>query len=157
MYSHDFNVHIISTSDIQKQQNISKPGPAIVGTAIRRDGIIAAYSNSKGEITIRDIVRKAHLKSYKKHRDPAYALEFTYADSVLISADDEKVINFFDYSKGKVVTRMEKCHDDFIRVVRAMKSSTSTFLSGGYDKIVKLWDVRVEEKLQYQYLHEDEV
>jgi len=38
-----------------------------------------------------------------------------------------------------------------------MKTNASTFLSGGYDKIVKLWDIRAEEKLQYSYEHEEEI
>lgn len=157
MYAHNFNVHIISTANLQKRQNITRPGPAIVSTTIRKDGILCAYANSKGEITIRDIARRAHLKSYRKHRDPAFALEFCHTNPILVSADDDKVINFFDYSRGRVVQRMEKCHDDFIRVVRMMKSNENTFLSGGFDKVVKLWDIRVEEKLQYQYLHDDEI
>lgn len=102
-------------------------------------------------------MRKAHVKSYKKHRDPPYALEFCYTNPILASGDDDKVINLFDYVRGKVSTRLEKCHEDFVRVVRMMKSNPSTLLSGGFDKVVKLWDVRAEEKLQYQYLHEDEV
>ena len=128
-----------------------------MSTAIRQDGILMAYSNAKGEITIRDIIRKAHLKSYKKHRDPIYALEFSYKDPVLVSADDDKVINFFDYVRGKVATRMDKTHEDFVRTVRCMKTNSSTFLSGSFDKTIKLWDTRAEEKLQYTYLHEDEV
>ena len=137
----------MSTANTQKVQNISRPGPAIVSTAIRKDGILCAYANSKGEITIRDLVRKAHLKSYRKHRDPAYALEFCYKNPILVSADDDKVINFFDYSRGRVIERMEKCHSDFIRVVRMMRTNENTFLSGGFDKVVKLWDIRVEDKL----------
>jgi WD40 repeat protein len=52
---------------------------------------------------------------------------------------------------------MEKCHKDFIRVVRMMKTNQNTFLSGGFDRVVKLWDIRVEEKLQYEYAHDDEI
>lgn len=129
----------------------------MVSTAVRWDGILFAYATQKGDITIRDIVRKAHVKSYKKHRDPPYALEFCYRNPILASGDDDKVINLFDYATGKVATRLEKCHSNFVRVVRMMRSNPSTLLSGGFDKVVNFWDVRAEEKLQYQYLHEDEV
>jgi WD40 repeat protein len=102
-------------------------------------------------------MRKAHLKSYRKHRDPAFALEFCLNNPILVSADEDKVINFFDYSRGRVVERMEKCHDDFIRVVRMMKTNANTFLSGGFDKVVNLWDIRADEKLQYSYAHDEEI
>lgn len=38
-----------------------------------------------------------------------------------------------------------------------MKSNASTFLSGGFDNVVKLWDIRAEDKLQYTYTHGDEI
>lgn len=144
IYSNDFNLHTISNSDIQKRYKYGKPGPSIVSSAIRWDGILFAYANQKGDITIRDIVRKTHVKSYKKHRDPPYALEFCYKNPVLASGDDDKVINLFDYVRGKVSTRLEKCHSDFVRVVRMMKSNPSTLLSGGFDKVVKFWDIRAD-------------
>ena len=84
---------------------------------------MAAFCNAKGEISIRDIARRAFLKAYKQHMDPAYALEFSYSGPILISGGDDKLVNFFDYSRGRVVDCIESAHEEFVRVVRGFKTN----------------------------------
>lgn len=52
---------------------------------------------------------------------------------------------------------VSEVHTGYIRTIRGFGMNSNNFLTGSFDKTVKLFDVRTEEKLQGTFEHLDEV
>ncbi len=53
-------------------------------------------------------------------------------------------MRWWDVAEGKQITRLDG-HTDYVRAAAHSPVSDTTWITGGYDHAVKLWDVRQRE------------
>lgn len=74
-----------------------------------------------------------------------------------MAGSDDMNLSFLDFSTGQIVHSLKKAHNDFVRSVMPFHGNESLSLSGGYDKIVKLIDLRETEKFKMVFKHDAEL
>lgn len=156
-YAFGYNVKVVNTLDLNSTSQASKVGPDVVSTAFNDKGALLAYADAKGYIRIKEATKKSNLRDLSHHSKAVYALSFVPQSSFLLAGSDDCSISYSDFGVGRVLHRIGKSHSDCVRSIRSLVGSQTAFVSAGYDKVAKLWDVRDSQKAKAVFNHEAEV
>ena len=105
---------------------------------IRSDGKVFVAGGETPVIQVFEMGTRLLLRQFKGHQS---AIHFTTWASIssIMSCSDDKLVKGWDLPSQKQVTSF-KGHEDYVRCGLA---NGNTWVSGSYDKTVKLWDTRV--------------
>ena len=141
-FAYGFNIRVLDTLDINSPISISKVGPEITSLAFNDRGGLMAYSDTKGEIKLKEIAKKLYIRNFTNHSKAVYALDFIPKSTLLVSGGDDLMAQVMDFATGRVMHSIKNQHTDFIRTVMSFESQPNIVLTGSFDKKVKLFDLR---------------
>lgn len=136
-------------------QNISAFEKSAYGATFRRDGRLLAVGEENGTVRLFECSSKNPLRIFKSHTAAVHRVSFTADNTHLVSFSDDRTAKLWDIADEKVVHSYDQEHSDYIRAGGASPISPNIFLTGSYDKIVKVFDIRMAEKggVIYQVNH----
>lgn len=91
-----------------------------------------------------DASSRSVLRRFDAHKKPVHVTRFSPDRLHVLSGSDDVTLRWWDVSAGEQVMRFDG-HTDYIRAAAVSPVNAETWASGGYDHVVKLWDVRSNE------------
>lgn len=107
----------------------------------RQDGKLIVCTDASGLVQVADMGSKKILRKLRGHEESATVARFGSTASILSAGNDKKLM-LWDVAQGQRVNSTEG-HTDYIKALQISPTSEHTWISGGYDKIVKVWDSRI--------------
>lgn len=124
-------------------------GLAYSGTFRPTDGKLVACGDEGGVVTVFDVATKASLRqlttaaSHKGATGTAARVVKWRRDGLaLFAGSDDKTVRYWDLSTGQLLTSIPSAHSDYVRCGATNAASPDVFVSGSYDHMLKLWDMR---------------
>lgn len=121
-------------------RNISSFQKNAYGASFRKDGSLLVAGDEEGHVRLFDANSRTVLRVFKGHKGPVHRAFFTSETSVTSFSDDKSVI-VWDIAMEKS-TNSFRFHNDYIRAGAVNPVSENIVLSGGYDNLIKMYDVR---------------
>ncbi len=118
-----------------------KENEAVKGFAIRKDGYLAAFSNSSGFVKILNLKHRNLLKSFRLSDSPIYGVDIGFDNSLVISGDDEGNFKAYNFASSMELLSLTSLHSDFFRKIKFFPSQTNKLITGSLDKTSKLIDL----------------
>ena len=140
-YDNVFIHDLISGETITKFPNINEQ---ITSGFFREDGKVIITGTESGKIILHDIINKNVLRKYNAHSLEVNSIDINNSLIKFVSGSKDCSFKIFDMSSKKSISDYIKAHDDYIRSTKFFNNDL--ILSGGYDKVIKLWDLREENK-----------
>ncbi|XP_011298736.1 U3 small nucleolar RNA-associated protein 15 homolog [Fopius arisanus] len=127
-------------------KNLSKFKEAAYGGAFRADGKLLCAGGEESVVKLFDVSTKSLLRVFAGHKAAIHRTFFTADGHHIASFSDDKTIALWDIpSEKQIVTFSE--HADYIRAGAVSPVSPDILLSGGYDKIVQMYDARTSKSV----------
>lgn len=123
-------------------KNLSRFDGMAYGGTYRKDGRLLVSGEESGVVKLFDTASKSVLRSFRGHTAATHRVSFTADNTHLISFSDDKSVKLWDIPGEKVVQTYSN-HDDYIRAGCTSPVSPNIFVSGGYDKMIKVYDSRI--------------
>ncbi|XP_011688493.1 PREDICTED: U3 small nucleolar RNA-associated protein 15 homolog [Wasmannia auropunctata] len=116
------------------------------GGCFRRDGKLLCAGGEEGVVRLFNISSNSMLRLFSGHKAAVHRALFTTDDLHIASFSDDKTVALWDISSEKQLISFNE-HMDYIRAGAVSPVSTDVLLSGGYDKIVNMYDARTNKKI----------
>lgn len=110
--------------------------------AIRKDGLLAAFSNESGYAKILNLKHKNILKNFKLSEKPIYGIDMADSKPLLAIGDDEGNFKVHEYASEMPVMNIDMLHNDFLRKVKFFPDSYEKIMTGSLDKTMKIIDIK---------------
>ncbi|GBE61115.1 U3 small nucleolar RNA-associated 15 homolog [Babesia ovata] len=120
--------------------------------AFRGDGKVAAVSDDGGWVHLIALGLKSNLKRWRAHETPCYALHFSCTKLRLMTGGDDGVAKLWDTVTGELVQQFS-FHSDKIRTLSDFCGSEHLWVTGGYDSVAYLFDIRDNTRPAAKVLH----
>ncbi len=137
IYIHD----LISGETVSKFPNINEQ---ITSGIFRNDGKVIISGTESGKIIIHDVINKNVLRKYNEHTLEVNCIDIDSSLVKFVSSSKDCSFKLFDMSSKKSFLNYSKAHNDYIRTSKFL--TDNLILTGGYDKVIKLWDIREDNK-----------
>ncbi|TGZ85421.1 WD40 repeat-like protein [Ascodesmis nigricans] len=137
-------VKVFSSKTRTVAKTISRFKDTAYSAQIRRDGKVLAAADASGLLQIFDLQSRAVLRTWGgEHEMPVQAVRWNPRDlTALATGGDDATVRLWELPVGKSVATL-KGHEDYVRSLAYIPGSTfGGIVSGGYDKMAKLWDPR---------------
>lgn len=138
-------------------QNISAFQQNAYGATFRKDGRLLVVGEESGVVKLFESSSKTALRVFKSHTAAVHRVSFTADNTHIASFSDDRTVKLWDIPSEKVIQSYEE-HKDYVRAGCASPISPNIFISGGYDKMVKVFDIRVgglnEKSVIYEVNHD---
>lgn len=121
-------------------KNLSKFQQQAYGGTFRHDGRLLVAGDEESTVRLFDVSSKNILRLFKGHKAPVHRTCFA-SDTNIASFSDDKTVKVWDIPTEKTLHTFSD-HQDYIRAGCVSPVSPNLVLSGGYDKIVKMYDTR---------------
>jgi U3 small nucleolar RNA-associated protein 15 len=82
------------------------------------------------------------MRVFKGHSDDVLSVGFSLDKVRVLSGAQDKTAKFWDLATGECL-RTLRGHGDYVKSLTAHPTNGDLWLTGAYDHLVKLWDVRV--------------
>lgn len=112
------------------------------GGTFKKDGRLLVAGEENGMVKLFDTSSKNILRLFSGHKAAVHRVAFTADNTHIASFSDDKTVKLWDIPGEKVVQTFAE-HDDYIRAGCTSPISPNIFVSGGYDKMVKVYDTRI--------------
>ncbi|KAI4374321.1 hypothetical protein MLD38_012328 [Melastoma candidum] len=111
--------------------------------SFRLDGALLAASDLTGTIRVIDVKSRTPLRRLASHSRPVRFVKYpAVADKLhLVSGGDDGLVKYWDVA-GESVVREFRGHKDYVRSGDCSPVDAECFVTGSYDHVVRLWDVR---------------
>eukprot|EP00798_Chlamydomonas_sp_ICE-L_P020921 gene20921-27769_t len=107
----------------------------------RDDGRLLAAGGQNGMLQLFDCGSRSVLRQFKAHQRPTHVARFSPDNIHILSGSDDVTARFWDIASNAQVARLDG-HTDYVRAAAVSPSNMETWATGGYDHMVKLWDIR---------------
>ena len=84
--------------------------------------------------------KRLTLRKYTTHKHAINSIAFHSNKVNLATCADEPNVNIWELALQEPLLTLEDCHDDYVKHVEY--HDNDTLMTSGYDKCVKLWDVK---------------
>lgn len=119
---------------------------AAYGGCFRRDGKLLCAGGEEAVVRLFNIGSNSMLRVFSGHKAAVHRAFFTADDHHIASFSDDKTVVLWDIPSEKQLTSFNE-HTDYIRAGAVSPVSTDVLLSGGYDKIIHMYDARTKKKI----------
>lgn len=119
---------------------------AAYGSCFRRDGKLLCAGGEEAVVRLFNISSNSMLRLFSGHKAAVHRVFFTADDLHIASFSDDKSVVLWDIPSEKQLTSFNE-HSDYIRAGAVSPVSTDVLISGGYDKIVHMYDSRTNKKI----------
>lgn len=122
--------------------NLSKFQLQAYGGTFRRDGRLLVAGDEEHFVRLFDVSSKNMLRLFKGHKAPVHRTYFT-TDTNIVSFSDDRTVRFWDIPSETVIKTFDG-HTDYIRAGCVNPTTNNIVISGGYDGLVKMYDLRAQ-------------
>lgn len=144
---HDTELGVWDAMTFQKVRSIpilSVPG-RVIAVAVHPDGERIALGTSEGVISLQNLTSQQELRRHRNAHLPILNVAFTRDGSTVVAGGcDGKISQFAAEADSNV--RTVKAHSD---AVRSIAFVGDTMVSGGYDGVVRKWNVTTNRELPF--------
>ncbi|TGZ38343.1 U3 small nucleolar RNA-associated protein 15-like protein [Temnothorax longispinosus] len=119
---------------------------AAYGGCFRRDGKLLCVGGEEAVVRLFNISSNSMLRIFSGHKAAVHRVFFTADDLHIASFSDDKTVALWDIPSEKQLISFNE-HTDYVRAGAVSPVSTDVLLSGGYDKIVNMYDARTNKKI----------
>lgn len=119
---------------------------AAYGGCFRRDGKLLCAGGEEAVVRLFNIGSNNMLRLFAGHKAAVHRAFFTADDLHIASFSDDKSVILWDIPSEKQVVSFNE-HSDYVRAGAVSPVSTDVLVSGGYDKIIHMYDTRTSKKI----------
>lgn len=123
-------------------KNFSKFQLQAYGGSFRKDGRLLVAGDEENFVRLFDVSSKSMLRLFKGHKAPVHRAYFS-TNTNITSFSDDRTVKFWDIPSERVIKTYEG-HTDYIRAGCVSPVTSNIVISGGYDGVLKMYDLRVE-------------
>ncbi|XP_034938948.1 U3 small nucleolar RNA-associated protein 15 homolog [Chelonus insularis] len=126
------------------EKNLNKFQEAAYGGSFRPDGKLICAGGQEAVIRLFDVHNRSLLRLFSGHTAAVHRVFFTADGHHLASFSDDKTTALWDIPTEKqLITYAD--HTDYIRAGAISPISPDIFVSGSYDKTIKMYDTRTNK------------
>ncbi|XP_015190250.1 PREDICTED: U3 small nucleolar RNA-associated protein 15 homolog [Polistes dominula] len=127
-------------------KNFSRFKEAAYGGSFRRDGNLLCAGGEESVVRLFDVSTKSLLRLFSGHKAAVHRTFFTADNLHIASFSDDKTVVLWDIGTEKQMITFNE-HTDYIRAGAVSPISSDLLLSGGYDKLINMYDTRTNKKI----------
>ena len=127
-------------------RNLNKFKKLAYGGTFRKDGRLLCAGGDESIIKLFDVYTRSPLRIFTGHTAPVHKTSFTLDGMHIVSFSDDKTTTLWDISSEKELISFDE-HNDYVRAGNVSPISPDIYLSGGYDKIINMYDTRTYKKV----------
>ncbi|CAJ1969143.1 unnamed protein product [Sphenostylis stenocarpa] len=143
--AHSASLTLYSSQTLSPTATISSFSDAVSCASFRSDALLLAASDLSGLVQVFDTRSRTRLRRLRSHTRPVRFVHFPVLDKLhLISAGDDALVKYWDVAEEAPVAEFLG-HKDYVRCGDSSPVNSDVFITGSYDHVVKLWDVRVRD------------
>ncbi|XP_014681803.1 PREDICTED: U3 small nucleolar RNA-associated protein 15 homolog [Priapulus caudatus] len=138
-------ISLYSSVSNQVKHTISRFRETAYSGSFRNDGKLLVAGGEEKIIKLFDVANtKSLLRVFKGHTGPIHRVSFVPNTTQIASFSDDRTVRCYDIPAEREVSRF--CgHADYVRAGAVNHASPNILVSGGYDHVVKMWDVRQKD------------
>ncbi|XP_018332201.1 U3 small nucleolar RNA-associated protein 15 homolog [Agrilus planipennis] len=127
-------------------KNLSRFREAAYGAVFKSDGRLLLTGSEEKNVKLFDVSTKSLLRLFKGHTAAVHRVNFLPGQLQIASYSDDKTVKVWDIPTEKNLITYEE-HTDYIRAGVVNPTVENTFISGGYDGQIKMFDIRTEKPI----------
>lgn len=127
-------------------KNLSRFRECAYGAVFRSDGSLILAGGEERNVKLFDVSTKSMLRLFKGHSAPVHRVSFIHKEPQIVTFSDDKTVRVWDIPTENTLHTFEG-HNDYIRAGIVSPDVPNIVLSGGYDNIVKMWDIRTDKEV----------
>jgi WD40 repeat protein len=139
-FAFDKIFHYDLTSEITNEKYPQLTDVITAGN-VRKDGKIIYAGLANGVVNIYDAGKKLCLRSYSGyHKLQINSIDIADNLTHFVTSSNDLSFKIFETSRLEPLYSFDKVHSDYINITKFVDENI--IISGGNDKIIKLWDIR---------------
>ncbi|XP_057331453.1 U3 small nucleolar RNA-associated protein 15 homolog [Microplitis mediator] len=139
-------VQVYNTVTKLVTKNLTKFKEFAYGGSFRADGKLICAGGQESVVRLFDVSTKSLLRLFTGHQAPVHRTFFTVDGRHITSFSDDKSAAVWDIPGETQLMKFEE-HTDYVRAGTVSPISPDIFLSGSYDKTVKMYDTRTNKSV----------
>jgi U3 small nucleolar RNA-associated protein 15 len=143
-----------SNGEPARRSALNRVNGVVYGCSFRSDSAVLAAGGEERIVRVFDMASRTVLREMKNgHSDAIHDTLFSSANAyTLFSCGDDGVVNCWDMRTKHRVVENGFSHSDKVRAI-ALGMNEHEVCSGGYDNLVKVWDIRKPDSPVFQADH----
>lgn len=127
-------------------KNLNRFKGVAYGGTFRKDGRLLCAGGDEAVVKLFEVNSRNLLRIFSGHKSAVHRTFFTSDGTHIASFSDDKSTAVWDIPSEKKLISYEE-HQDYVRAGSVSPVSPDIFISGGYDKIVNMYDTRTNKKV----------
>ncbi|KAK2198095.1 bifunctional U3 small nucleolar RNA-associated protein 15 [Babesia duncani] len=125
-------------------------------TRFRQDDKLAAISDDSGHIHFVALPLKSNLRRFQAHKTSIYSMDFSKDRLQLMTGSDDGTAKLWDTLTCQCVVTLS-AHSDRIRTLCPLSQDSQIWVTGGYDGIANIHDIRCPESVIATIKHDSPI
>jgi WD40 repeat protein len=135
-------------SEIKAINSLYKFNDVVTCCKLRDNKDVVAVGTREGIVHIMQTKKKLSLRKYTTHRHSINTIAFSDNKINLATGADESDVHIWELALQQPLLTLENAHEDYVKKVEYHETD-STLMTSGYDRCVKLWDIKGKLKASY--------